>query len=328
MALRVLFIGGTGQISLTAVREAVAAGHKVTVFNRGRTAVALPESVEVMHGDMADDAAYSALADLRFDVVCQFMVFTPSEMARDIATFAGKTAQYVFISSASAYQKPVTDYPITEKTPLDNPYWEYSRQKAACERLLQAQSLLPFTIVRPSHTVRTRLPTSVGGPDVVGSRMLRGLPVIIAGDGTSLWTLTRAADLSVPFVRLFGNKGALGEDFHITADRGHTWLAIYAALAEGLGVAAKIVHVPSETLARYRPDWEGGLLGDKAWTVMFDNAKVKRVAGPFTCAEDLPTILAEPLAHYRAGIAPSGPRLHELDPLFDRIVAEQSALGR
>jgi nucleoside-diphosphate-sugar epimerase len=158
--------------------------------------------------------------------------------------------------------------------------------------------------------------------------MLRGLPVIVAGDGTSLWTLTRAADLSVPFVRLFGNKAALGEDFHITADRGHTWDAIYAAMADGLGATADIVHVPSETLVRYRPDWEGGLVGDKAQTVLFDNTKVKHVAGAFTCAEDLPTILDEPLAHYRASIAATGPQPHELDPLFDRICAEQSALGR
>src|SRR5438128_1566916 len=129
---RVLFIGGTGQISLTAVREAVAAGHEVTVFNRGRTEVTLPDGVSVIHGDMADDAAYAAVADGRYDVVSQFMVFTPSEMARDIATFAGKTAQYVFISSASAYQKPLRHYVITERTPLENPYLEYSRQKAAC----------------------------------------------------------------------------------------------------------------------------------------------------------------------------------------------------
>jgi nucleoside-diphosphate-sugar epimerase len=328
MALKVLFIGGTGQISLTAVGEAVAAGHEVSIFNRGQTAEEVPKGVAVIHGDMADDAAYRRLADGKFDVICQFLVFTPAEMRRDITHFAGKTGQYIFISSASAYQKPVRHYLITEKTPLENPYWEYSRNKASCEKLLREQAGLPFTTVRPSHTVRTRLPTSIGGPEVVGSRMLRGLPVIVAGDGMALWTLTRARDFSVPFVRLFGKKAAIGDDFHITADRGHNWDAIYAAIAAGLGVKAEIVHVPSDTLIRYRPDWEGGLLGDKAWSVLFDNSKVKRVAGAFTCAEDLETILEEPIAHFKANVRAIGPQPQELDPLFDRIAAEQSALGR
>jgi nucleoside-diphosphate-sugar epimerase len=328
MALKVLFIGGTGQISLAAVREAVAAGHRVTVFNRGRTAAELPAGVEAIAGDMADAAAYGAAVDGRFDVVCQFMVFTPAEMARDIATFAGKTGQYVFISTASAYQKPARHYVITEKTPLENPYWDYSRQKAACEWLLREQSALPYTIVRPSHTVRTRLPSSVGDGDTVARRLLNGRPVIVAGDGMSLWTLTRAADFSVPFVKLFGNGKALGEDFHITGDRSFTWDQIHAAIADGLGVKAEIVHVPSDTLVRYRPEWEGGLFGDKMWPVIFDNSKVKSVAGPFTCAERLDAILAEPLAAFRARQQAGGGRPSELDALFDRIAAEQSALGR
>jgi nucleoside-diphosphate-sugar epimerase len=326
MALDVLFIGGTGQISLACVCETVAAGHRVSVFNRGRTSAALPEGVTAITGDMADAAAYRALAAKRFDVVCQFMVFRPEEMARDIATFAGSTGQYVFISTASAYQKPAKHYVITEKTPLENPYWEYSRLKAACEWLLCDQDRLPFTIVRPSHTVRTRLPTALGEGDLAAHRILRGAPVIVHGDGTSLWTLTRAADFSVPFVRLFGRPEALGEDFHITASRAFTWDQIMTALGAALGTAARIVHVPTDTLIRFNPAWEGPLLGDKAWPVLFDNSKVKRVAGDFTAASDLATILAEPVAAFNArrGTAPANA---DLDPLFDRIAAAQSALG-
>ena len=326
MALDVLFIGGTGQISLACVREAVAAGHRVSVFNRGRTDAALPAGVTSITGDMADEAAYRALAAQRFDVVCQFMVFRPEEMARDIATFAGSTGQYVFISTASAYQKPAKHYVITEKTPLENPYWEYSRLKAACERLLCDQDRLPFTIVRPSHTVRTRLPTALGEGDLAAHRILRGAPVIVHGDGTSLWTLTRAADFSVPFVGLFGRPEALGEDFHITADRAFTWDQITTALGAALGTAARIVHVPTDTLIRFNPAWEGPLLGDKTWPVLFDNSKVKRVAGDFSCADDLAVILAEPVAAFNArrGTAPANA---DLDPLFDRIAAAQSALG-
>ena len=327
MALDVLFIGGTGQISLASVREAVAAGHRVSVFNRGRTGAALPPGVTQIAGDMADEAAYHALAARHFDVVCQFMVFRPEEMSRDIATFAGHTAQYVFISSASAYQKPAKHYLITERTPLENPYWEYSRLKAASERLLRCQDRLPWTIVRPSHTVRTRLPTALGEGDLAAHRILRSAPVIVHGDGSSLWTLTRAADFSVPFVRLFGNAGAMLEDFHITADRAFTWNQILTALGDALGVHARIVHVPTDTLIRYNPGWEGPLLGDKAWPVLFDNSKVRRVAGDFSCADDLATILAEPVARCVARRADGAPPTGELDPLFDRIAAEQSALG-
>ena len=170
-----------------------------------------------------------------------------------------RTGQYIFISSASVYEKPARHYVITEKTPTVNPYWEYSQRKIACEALLKAQTALPWTIVRPSHTVRTGLPTMLNEGDIVGHRMLAGRPVIVTGDGTSPWTLTRSADFAVPFVGLFGKPGALGEDFHITSDRGYTWDAIYTAIARGLGVKAEIVHVPTDTLVRYHPAWEGPL---------------------------------------------------------------------
>jgi nucleoside-diphosphate-sugar epimerase len=328
MPLSVLFIGGTGQISLPCVEEAVAAGHRVSVFNRGRTATTLPAGVETITGDMASAADYAGLAARRFDVVCQFMVFAPEQMATDIATFTGHAGQYVFVSSASAYQKPPRHYVITEKTPVENPFWEYSQKKIAAERLLRGQSRLAYTIVRPSHTVRTKLATSLGEGDLVPERMRAGKPVIVAGDGTQLWTLTRSRDLAVPFVRLFGNSRALGEDFHITADRGHSWNDINLAIAAKLGVEARLCHVPTDTLLRFKPDWLGPLLGDKMGSTLFDNTKIKSVAGDFTCATTLDEILAEPFAHYetrrKAGALVVGTTL---DALEDRIAAAQDAVG-
>ena len=323
----VLYIGGTGQISLPCVEQSVAAGHQVTVFNRGKTAVGLPKGVETVAGDMNAADGYAALGKRSFDVICQFMAFTPEQMARDIASFAGRTGQYIFISSASVYQKPARHYVITEETPAENPYWEYSQRKIACEKLLKEAKGLPWTIVRPSHTVRTGLPTMMNEGDVVAYRLLRGSPVIVCGDGTSPWTLTRSSDYAAPFIRLFGKKEALGEVFHITSDRGYLWNDIYATLGRLLGVEAQVVNVPTATLTRYNHAWEGPLLGDKTWTALFDNSKVKRVAGSFTCSEKLDEILAEPVVHFKARAKTNGAGTSELDPLFDKIAREQSALG-
>ncbi len=327
MSLSVLYIGGTGQISLPCVAESVAAGHTVSVLNRGRTDVPLPDGVETIVGAAGEAGGYDALGDRRFDVVCQFRVYKPDQLEVDLDTFTGRTGQYVYISSASAYQKPPRHYVITERTPLENPYWEYSRLKIACEQMLRDQSGLPWTIVRPSHTVRTSLPTHVGDKDTNVARILEGRPIIVAGDGTSLWTLTRSADFARPFVRLFGRQAALGEDFQITSDRSFTWDEIMRAVGRGLGRETRIVHVPTDTLVRYNPAWEGPLLGDKSWSVIFDNAKVKRVAGEFTCSEDLEEILAEPIAHLKAQ-ATEPAKSGEEDALMDRIVSDQSALGR
>ncbi len=327
MALSVLFIGGTGQISLPCVLDAVEAGHQVTVLNRGRTSVPLPPSVASLTGDM-EDVAYGDLGDRHFDVVAQFRLFLPDQMKRDIATFAGKTGQYVFISSASAYQKPARHYIITEKTPLENPYWEYSRNKIACERLLRDQGALPYTIVRPSHTVRTGIPVQMGDADLAIRRMIAGKPVIVTGDGTSLWTLTRSVDFATPLVRLLGNGKALNDDFQITGDRGFTWDQIHEAIARGFGVKAIHAHVPTDTLVRYNHAWEGPLTGDKSWSALFDNSKVKRVAGPFVCAEDLETILEEPIAHAKERLKAPAPPPGAEEALIDRIIAEQAALGR
>jgi nucleoside-diphosphate-sugar epimerase len=327
MPQSVLFIGGTGQISLPCVKLAVEAGHKVTVFNRQKTDAELPKGVATVSGDLNDPAALAELARQKFDVIAQFFVFLPEQMQRDIAAFAGNTGQYIFISSASVYEKPARGYVITEETPAVNPYWEYSQRKIACENLLKDQTKLAWTIVRPSHTVRVGIPTMMNDGDIAGHRMLAGKPVIVCGDGTTPWTLTRSIDLAKPFVGLFGKQDALGEIFHITSDRGYFWNDIYNAIARGLGVEANIVNVPTETLVRYHKAWEGPLLGDKTWTALFDNSKVKRVAGDFTCSEDLDEVLTDSIANFKKRLAAKGPQTGELEPLMDRIAKEQRALG-
>ena len=329
MALSVLYIGGTGQISLPCVEASVALGHKVTLLNRGKTDVPLPAGVETVTGDMGGDT-YAALENRTFDAVCQFKLYRPDEMARDIATFAGRAGQYVFISSASAYEKPAQHYVITEKTPLVNPYWEYSRNKIACEELLARQDKLPWTVVRPSHTVRTGMPFAIGTVDVLLGRLLRGAPNIVHGDGMSLWTLTRSVDFAQPFVRLLGNSRAIGDDFQITASKGFTWNQIHDAIGRGFGVEAKHAHVPTDTLIRYNKDWEGPLMGDKSWPALFDNTKVKSVAGDFTCAEDLDTILADSVMNAKARLKkplePTAEMAAE-EALIERIIADQAKLG-
>lgn len=327
MALNVLFVGGTGQISLPCVQQALAQGHKVSVFNRGTRGVALPDGAISIVGDMTDAAAYGALADKKFDVVCQFIAFTPEQVANDIAVFTGHVGQYVFISSASVYEKPASHYVITEKTPTVNPFWKYSQNKIACEALLKSSKDLPWTIVRPSHTVRTSLPTMMAEGDVIGQRMLNGKPLLVSGDGTAPWTVTRCKDFAVPFVGLFSKQDALGEDFHITSDHAYTWDAIYKTIAAGLGVEANIVHVPTDTIVRYHADWAGPLTGDKTWTALFDNSKVKRVAGDFTCAEDIAVVLEESIANFKKRLDADGPQTSDLELVMDQVAKEQSALG-
>jgi nucleoside-diphosphate-sugar epimerase len=326
MALSILFIGGTGQISLPCVSEAIASGHKVTVLNRGKSDIALPKGVETIVGDMHGDA-YANLGDKHFDVVAQFRLYTAPEMERDIKTFTGKTGQYVFISSASAYQKPAKHYIITEKTPLENPYWQYSRDKIACELALRNQSKLPYTIVRPSHTVRTGMPVQIGDSDTSLRRMIAGKPLIISGDGTSLWTLTRSVDFAVPFVKLFGNPKAINDDFQITSDRGFTWDQIHDAIGRAFGVKAIHCHVPTDTLVRYNKAWEGPLTGDKSWSALFDNSKVKSAAGDFKASTDLDKILEESVIHAKERLKKPAPPMSDEEKLMERIIAAQSALG-
>lgn len=319
--MRILYIGGSGEISFDCIHESVRLGHDVTVFNRGNNNAGLPEACRFIRGDLNDDVAYGRLAAEHFDVVCQFRIFSRAEMARDIATFSGYCGQYVFISTASAYRKPVRDLPITERTPLVNPFWAYSREKTAMEELLVGQSVLPYTIVRPSHTYRTKMPTALGGEV---SRLLRGLPVVVHGDGESLWTITHASEFARPFARLLGHPQAIGEAFHITHDQSWSWNEIFQAIASALGVEhPELVHVSSDTLVRYEPEWIGPLHGDKSASVVFDNSKVRSVVGEFACRIDPwlgMQMVARDYPPNRELNAPS-------DALYDRIIADQRALG-
>jgi nucleoside-diphosphate-sugar epimerase len=281
-ALKVLFIGGTGIISSACVPLAVGRGMDVTVLNRGTTTKRdLAPGVRSVQADIRDAASVrAALGDQTFDVVAEFVAFTPDHVQTDLDLFRGKTGQYLFISSASAYQKPVGRLPITESTPLANPYWEYSRNKIACEELLinaYREDGFPATIVRPSHTYdRTAMPLLLGGWTAI-DRMRRGQPVLVHGDGTSLWVMTHHTDFAHAFVGLFGHPQTIGDSFHITSDEALTWNQIYRLMGNAAGVEPKLVHVSSETIAATEPKWGPPLLGDMANSVIFDNSKVKSV---------------------------------------------------
>jgi nucleoside-diphosphate-sugar epimerase len=287
MSLKILFLGGTGTISAACVRTALAAGHRVTAINRGQSALRpLPGDAELISADVrVDDAVASVLADRTFDVVCDFLSFTPDHLRRHLDAVRGRTGQYVFISSASAYQKPVAHLPITESTPLVNPFWQYSRDKIACEDLLVGlvrREGFPATIVRPSHTYDGGMTLTTGGWTDI-ARMRRGAPVIVHGDGTSLWTVTHASDFAGWFTGLLGNPRALGDVFHITGDEFLPWDAIYRAMAHAAGVDRPVlVHAASEAIARAIPDVGDGLLGDKAHSVIFDNTKVRAIVPAHT----------------------------------------------
>lgn len=277
--LKALFIGGNGIISSSVSRLAIERGFDLTLLNRGISA-ARPSIAGARHltGDAGDAASISAaIGKEDFDVVVNFRSFLPAQVRGDIELFSGRTAQYVYISSASAYQKPVGRLPITESTPLKNPFWQYSRDKIASEDALVAayrSADFPATIVRPSHTYDETLIPMEGGWTII-DRMRRGVPTIVHGDGTSLWTLTHTRDFAKAFVGLLGNPAAVGDTFQIISDFSYTWDAIATTLAAAAGVSPQLVHVASEAIARAIPEWGPGLLGDKSHSVVFDNSKVK-----------------------------------------------------
>ncbi len=288
--MKALFIGGTGTISTEISRLCVRKGWDLTLLNRGRTLDRVPEGAHLIQGDISREEEMRRLLEgQHFDVVADFIVFTPEQVRRDIRLFEGKTDQYFFISSASAYQKPLSSPWITEGTPLHNPYWEYSRNKAECERILrEAYDLrgFPITLIRPSHTYCERsLPVAVHGPKgsfQVLERIRAGKRVIIPGDGTTLWTLTHSRDFAVAFEGLMGNIHAVGETYHITGDESLTWNQIHECIGNALGREVHAAHIPSETLGRLWPDMVGNLIGDKSNTVLFDNTKIKRAVPAFT----------------------------------------------
>ena len=326
--MKVLYIGGTGEISHACVNESLELGHEVAVFNRARSGQSLPSGVRQIRGDLDDDACYGALGDERFDSVCQFFAFDQPRIERDLRVFGGRTAQYVFISSASAYAKPLDRFAvITERTPLANPYWEYSQKKARMEAALlewHRDGRLPVTIVRPSHTYCRNFPVAIGGGDWTAERMLAGRPVIVHGDGASLWTLTHSTDFARPFARLLGQPAALGEAFHITGEGVHTWDEILTAMARALGTEPHLVHVASDTLVRYQPAWKGPLHGDKSPSTLFDNSKVRSVVGAFATEVTLERGFAGAVEHFRARRASRGPAQDpQLDALVERILRDQ-----
>jgi len=292
--MKVLFIGGTGIISMAITKLlSTKENFELYLLNRGNRNTDLPPNVKIIQGDINNDKDIAAkFKDLTFDAVCNFIAFVPEQVERDYNLFKNKTKQYMFISSASAYQKPLSNYIITEGTPVSNPYWEYSRNKIACEEFLMKkyrEEKFPITIIRPSHTYDERsVPLGVHGKNgswQVIKRMLEGKPIIIHGDGTSLWTMTHNSDFAKAFVGLIGNIHALGEIFHITSDESLTWNQIYQSIANALGVELKACHVSSEFLHEVGPSYDflGGLVGDKANSVVFDNSKVKRAVQGF-CA--------------------------------------------
>lgn len=284
-ATSVMFIGGTGLISSACVAQAISRGMEVTLLNRGSSHVRpAPEGAEVLHADIrSPETVREVLRDRHFDTIAQFIGFTPDHIQADLELFDGRCDQYIFISSASAYQTPPKRFPTLESTPLSNPFWQYSRDKIACEDLLVAawrDRGFPSTIVRPSHTYdRTQVPTNGGWTDL--ARMRRGAPVVVHGDGTTLWTLTHSSDFAVAFTGLIGRPEALGDSFHITSDEAPTWDQIYTWLGAALGVEPTLVHVASQTIARVIPELAPGILGDKVNSALFNNSKIKAFVPEF-----------------------------------------------
>jgi nucleoside-diphosphate-sugar epimerase len=319
-----LFIGGSGVISSACSRLAVESGIELYVLNRGSTTTRpLPEQARVLRGDIRDPAAArAALGDLEFDSVVNWVAFTPEQVKADVDLLRGRTGQYVFISSASAYQTPPARLPVLESTPLRNPFWRYSRDKIACEDLLTwlyRSEGFPATIVRPSHTYDQTLIPFDGGWTAL-ARMREGRPVVVHGDGTSLWTLTHHADFARGFVPLLGHPRTLGEAFQITSDDVLTWNQIAQTLAAAAGADADIVHVPSDAIAAADPEWGAGLLGDKAHSMIFDNAKLRAVVPGYRAVIPFEQGAREIVAWYDAD--PARQRVDErIDAVMDKLAA-------
>jgi len=288
--MKVLFIGGTGIISSAVSKLAVEKGVELYMLNRGQRSEFVPKGAKVIKGDIRDaEGAAKVLKGREFDVVVDWIGFVPGHIETDIRLFAGKVSQYIFISTASAYQKPATHWLITESTPLANPYWQYSRDKIACEDLLMQEyrsSGFPITIVRPTLTYGlTMIPAAInswGKPWTIVDRIRRGKKIIVHGDGTSLWTVTHNSDLAKGFVGLLGNIQAIGHAFHITSDEVLTWNQIYETIGKAAGAEPKMVHIPSDFVAKFNADEGASLLGDKQWSSVFDNSKIKHFVPGYT----------------------------------------------
>ncbi len=324
--MKVLFIGGTGNLSLDCSLRALAKGMEVWHLNRGNHPGRVPATVVSLNADVRDEVSVAkVLAGQAFDAVVDFISYLPSQVEASLRLFRHVTPQYVFISSASAYRKPPVSHVITESTPLDNPYWQYSRDKIACERLLSGEAEkggMAVTIVRPSHTYGVGwVPTGFTSSDfTVARRMLDGREVIVQGDGQALWTLTHARDFAVGLVGLLGNRAAYGEVVQITGDEALTWDAIHEALGAALGVAPRIVHIPSSFIALVDPEMGAHFLGDKCWSALFDCSKLKRLVPEFRTTVSFHEGIRESVDFYRAD--PSRERVNGVvDAGIDRILA-------
>jgi nucleoside-diphosphate-sugar epimerase len=323
--MKALFIGGTGVISTSSSRLAVERGIELWTLNRGRRNVVIP-SVQTITADISRPAEVAdAIKGHTWDAVVNWIAYTPADIERDVGLFAGKTRQYIFISSASAYQKPLRCPIVTESTPLCNPFWEYSRNKIACEEgLMRAyrEQAFPATVVRPSLTYNdTSIPLAMGGGDyTIVDRMKRGRPVIVHGDGTSLWTITHADDFAKGLVGLLGHPLAVGEPFHITSDELLTWDQIYQSVAAAAGVEAKIVHIASDFIVHCEPSLQGSLLGDKAVSAIFDNNKIKRFVPGYVATIPFHQGIRRTLAWFEAD--PTRMRITDrTNEAIDRILA-------
>ena len=285
--MRILFIGGTGIISTSCTREALAQGHELFHLNRGNQSERTPLGVTNLKADIRDpEQVEKTVAGHRFDCVVNWVAFEPDHVRQDMELFGPLTLHYIFISSASVYLKPPPHWIVTEETPVGNPYWSYAQSKIACENILlkeQRKKGFPATIVRPSHTYTDGwVPSPIGSRDfTIAKRMLDGKEVISPGDGQSLWTLTHSDDFARGFTGLLGNQDSIGEIFHITSDEARTWDAFYGIIGEALGVEAGIVHIPSTVVNEISPSLGQGLMGDKGYSMVFDNSKIRRFVPGF-----------------------------------------------
>jgi nucleoside-diphosphate-sugar epimerase len=325
--MKVLFIGGTGVISSACSREAVERGIDLYLLNRGESTRPVPDDVQIINADIRDkDSARAALGTHEFDAVVNWIGFVPEHIEADLELFHGRTGQYVYISSASVYETPPSKLPITENTRLSNPFWQYSRDKIACEeRLMRAfhEEQFPATIVRPSHTYdRSNFP--LRGRYTPIDRMRRGKKIIVHGDGTSLWVLTHNSDFARGFVPLLGDKRAIGEAFHITTDALLSWNQIYDLAAKAAGTTANIVHIPTDVIAKYDPEWGGDLLGDKMHSMIFDNSKIKQFVPGFSAPIPFSQGIEEIVAWHDADPARQVVDV-QLDKLMDQIIADWEA---
>lgn len=329
--MKALFIGGTGNISASCVELCLARGIEVTVYNRGQRECTFSRPVKSIVGDRNDLAHLRQVADEgHYDVVADFIGYTPAEAEVDVAAFVGKVGQFIYISSVAAYQKPPNHYFMNESTPLYNPYWKYAQDKIACEGIMNRayrEQGFPITIVRPWHTYgQTRIPCAVGGAGyTVVDRMRKGLPIVCHGDGESLWGLTHSDDFAVGFVGLMGNQKAIGEAVHITTEEILTWNQIYRTFARAAGGVANLVHLSSELIFRLYPEAGTPLLGDLAYSSVYDNSKIKRLVPEYSPRIRLAEGIARSIAWFDAD-----PKRRVVDPkinaMLDDLVAVQQRL--